>query len=126
VHARYRTPHTAILLQAVWSCVLVATGTYRALFTRVIYTEWLFFGLMTLGLFRLRRRAGYAPATRAWGYPVVPLLFVAACAAIVINQIVADPKESVFGLLLVAAGWPVYHFWARKHAAQGAPQNGHH
>ncbi len=121
VHPRFRTPHSAILLQAVWSSALVATGTYRALFTRVIYTEWLFFGLMTLGLFRLRRRAGYAPATRAWGYPVVPLLFVAACAAIVTNQIVADPKESAFGLLLVAAGWPVYYFWARKAAAQGAP-----
>ncbi len=43
IHPRYRTPYWAILLQAVWSCVLVATGTYRALFTRVVYTEWLFF-----------------------------------------------------------------------------------
>jgi basic amino acid/polyamine antiporter, APA family len=43
IHPRFRTPYWAILLQAVWSCVLVATGTYRALFTRVVYTEWLFF-----------------------------------------------------------------------------------
>ncbi len=126
VHPRHRTPHTAILLQAVWSCVLVATGTYRALFTRVVYTEWLFFGFMTLGLFRLRRRAGYAPSARAWGYPVVPLLFAVACVAIVVNQIAADPKESAFGLLLVAAGWPVYHFWARKSAVQGESKNGNH
>src|ERR1019366_3293166 len=46
----------AIVLQAVWSCILVATGTYRALFTRVIYTEWLFFALMASGLMRLRGR----------------------------------------------------------------------
>jgi APA family basic amino acid/polyamine antiporter len=129
VHARFQTPHTAILLQALWSSALVATGTYRVLFTRVIYTEWLFFGLMTLGLFRLRSRGlgtGYAPAARVWGYPVAPLLFIVACAAIVINQIAADPKESAFGLLLVGAGWPVYYFWARRSAAQGASTNGHH
>jgi len=126
VHPQFQTPHTAILLQALWSSALVATGTYRVLFTRVIYTEWLFFGLMALGLFRLRRRPGYAPAARVWGYPVAPLLFIVACAAIVINQIVEDPKESAFGLLLVAAGWPVYYFWARRGAAQGASTNGHH
>jgi APA family basic amino acid/polyamine antiporter len=129
VHPRHQTPHTAILLQAIWSSALVATGTYRALFTRVIYTEWLFFGLMALGLFRLRSRSigtGYVPAARVWGYPVAPLLFIVACAAIVINQIAADPKESAFGLLLVGAGLPVYYFWARKGAAQGEPANGHH
>ena len=126
VHPRFQTPHTAILLQALWSSALVATGTYRALFTRVIYTEWLFFGLMALGLFRLRRRPGYAPAARVWGYPVAPLLFIVACAAIVINQIAEDPKESAFGLLLVAADWPVYYFWSRRNAAQGGSANGHH
>ena len=55
VHPRFRTPHRAIVLQAVWSSVLVATGTFRVLFTRVIYTEWVFFGLMEIGLFLLRR-----------------------------------------------------------------------
>lgn len=114
VHPRFQTPHTAIALQAIWSSALVATGTYRGLFTRVIYTEWLFFALMTLGLFRLRRRADYKPLVRAWGYPVLPLLFAAACAAIVCNQIWADPKESAMGLLLVGAGLPVYYLWARR------------
>src|SRR3972149_2414456 len=61
VHPAFRTPHRAITLQALWSSVLVATGTYRALFTRVVYTEWIFFALLAAGLFVLRRRAGYAP-----------------------------------------------------------------
>ncbi len=126
IHPRYQTPHSAILLQAVWSSVLVATGTYRGLFTRVIYTEWLFFAVMTLGMFRLRRRAGYAPARRTWGYPAVPLLFAAACAAIVCNQIAADPRESAAGLLLVGAGWPVYYLWTRRAAPQGEPRNDDH
>ena len=114
MHPLFRTPHRAIVLQAVWSSVLVAAGTYRELFTRVIYTEWIFFAVMALGVFRLRRRAGYRPGYRMWGYPLAPLLFVAASAVIVVNQIADDPRKGAAGLLLVAAGLPVYYFWARK------------
>jgi basic amino acid/polyamine antiporter, APA family len=124
VHPRYQTPHAAIFLQAAWSSVLVAVGTYRWLFTRVIYTEWLFFAVMTIGVFRLRRSANYAPQLRSWGYPVVPILFAAACAAIVCNQIVADPKESFTGLLLVAVGLPVYYLWARKKSSAAESPRG--
>jgi APA family basic amino acid/polyamine antiporter len=108
IHSRFRTPHVAILAQAIWSSVLVATGTYRGLFTRVVCTEWIFFALMAIAIFRLRRRPDYAPAYRVWGYPIIPALFVAACAVIVCNQIVAAPRESGVGLLFVVSGWPVY------------------
>jgi APA family basic amino acid/polyamine antiporter len=114
VHPRFRTPHRALLLQAAWAAVLVATGSYRALFTRVVYTEWIFFALMAAALFRLRRRPGYAPAYRAWGYPVAPALFVAASAAIVVSQLVAEPVDGALGLLLVLAGLPVYLIWGRR------------
>src|SRR5215813_6274201 len=114
VHTRFRTPHRAIMLQAIWSSVLVATGTYRALFTRVIYTEWIFFGLMVLGLFFLRRRPSYAPAYRAWGYPVLPAAFVLVSFFIVVNQVLSDPRDSAIGLGIVALGLPVYDLWARR------------
>jgi APA family basic amino acid/polyamine antiporter len=108
VHPRFQTPHRAIVLQAVWSSVLVLTGTYRALFTRVIYTEWIFFAAMAVGLLLLRRRPGYAPAYRVGGGPMVPLLFAAAAAFVALSQIVAEPANSVVGLLIVLAGLPVY------------------
>src|SRR5207244_11014724 len=76
IHPRFRTPHRAILLQGVWAVVLVSTGTYRVLFTRVVYTEWIFFALMAAGLIRLRSRAGCTPAYRVWGYQLVPLVFI--------------------------------------------------
>jgi len=114
VHPEFRTPHRAIALQAVWSSVLVATGSYRALFTRVVYTEWIFFGMLAAGLFLLRRRAGYAPPYRVWGYPFLPAIFVVSTAAIVLNQVVAQPLESASGLLFVLLGLPVYYIWARK------------
>jgi APA family basic amino acid/polyamine antiporter len=113
-HPRFQTPHRAIVLQAIWASVLVATGTYRALFTRVIYTEWIFFGLMVLGLFLLRRRTDYTPAYRTWGYPVIPAIFILASFYIVVNTIVSEPRDSIIGLGIVALGLPVYYFWARR------------
>jgi APA family basic amino acid/polyamine antiporter len=117
VHPGFRTPHRAILLQALWASALVATGTYRELFTRVIYTEWIFFGLMAASVLWLRRRPGYRPAYRVRAYPVLAALFVASTAGIVGHQLVTRPAESATGLLLVAAGLPVYHLWARRPCA---------
>jgi APA family basic amino acid/polyamine antiporter len=109
VHPKYQTPDRAIVAQAVWATVLVATGVYRDLFTRVIYTEWLFFALMATGLFVLRRRADYDPPYRTWGYPAIPVVFIIASLIIVANQIASEPLDAAAGLALVAAGIPVYH-----------------
>jgi len=115
IHPRYRTPHRAIVIQGVWSSVLVATGTYRTLFTRVVYTEWIFFGLMALGLFLFRQRPGVVRDYHIWGYPVIPLLFIISSLSIVVTQVLSNLTESVFGLSLVLLGLPVYYLWTRKH-----------
>jgi APA family basic amino acid/polyamine antiporter len=114
IHNRHKTPHKAILVQAVWSSVLVVSGTYRALFTRVVYTEWIFFGLLALGLIILRKKPGFAGSHKIRGYPFVPVLFAVVSFAIVINQIAAYPKESLFGLFVFGVGLPVYYFWVNK------------
>ncbi|MFQ5695292.1 MAG: APC family permease, partial [Terriglobia bacterium] len=115
-HPRYQTPHRAIVLQAIWSSFLVATGTYRALFTRVIFTEWIFFGLMAIGLFLLRRRSDLTRHYEVWGYPLVPALFVLSCFAVVLSHVVSNLQDAVVGLLLVLIGLPVYYLWARRAA----------
>jgi basic amino acid/polyamine antiporter, APA family len=115
VHPRFHTPSHAIVAQGLWSSVLAATGAYQTLFTRVIYTEWLFFALMAAGLFVLRQRPDYSPAYKVWGYPIVPLLFIGAALTIVVNQIYRQPAEAVSGLGLVAIGAPIYYlFHARR------------
>jgi APA family basic amino acid/polyamine antiporter len=116
IHPRFHTPSRAILAQAVWSAALVLTGTYRALFTRVVYTEWLFFALMAIGLVRLHRRPGYAPPYRSWGYPVVPIVFTIASVVVAAVQIAADPVPAGTGLLFVVLGLPVYYIWLRPRA----------
>jgi basic amino acid/polyamine antiporter, APA family len=113
-HPRFQTPYVAIVAQAIWASALVATGTYRVLFTRVVYTEFLFFGLMTIGLFRFEKRATAAG-----------LLFLAGCAVVVGNQLAADLKEAAIGLLMVAAGIPVYYFLKRSRS-ETSPSYAHH
>ncbi len=115
LHPRYRTPYVATIVQGVWSSVLVLTGTYGVIVSRVVYTEWIFFGALAVGLIRLRRSPAYRPAFRAWGFPIVPVLFALTCLAIVVNQIVSDPRESLIGLGLVLVGWPIYHLWRVVH-----------
>ena len=115
VHERFRTPHHAIAAQAVWSSLLVLTGSYRALFTRVVYTEWVFFGALAVGLLVVRRRPEYGPAFRLPTGPVLPVLFAFACAMIVFEQVTVSPIDSLVGLSIVAAGIPVY-FMCRRGA----------
>jgi basic amino acid/polyamine antiporter, APA family len=116
LHPRFRTPYVAIGMQALWSSALVLTGTYGVIVSRVVYTEWIFFGALALGTIMLRRSPSYVPAFRAWGFPIVPVLFALVCLAIVVNQIAGDPRESLSGLAIVATGLPVYYLWRRVHA----------
>jgi APA family basic amino acid/polyamine antiporter len=113
VHPRFGTPARAIVLQAIVASALAFTNTYGALFRRVIYTEWIFFAAMAAGLMLLRRRPGYRPSYRVWGYPVVPIVFIVSSLVIVVMQVIAVPRDSAIGLGMVLLGLPVYWFWAR-------------
>jgi APA family basic amino acid/polyamine antiporter len=121
-HPRFQTPHRATILQAIWSCVLVATGTYRLLFSQVVYSEWIFFALMAVGLLRLRARPGYKPPYRAWGGPFVPGIFAACALGVTIIQGIAairgaaHPWQVEAGIGLVVIGLPIYYLRIRSHA----------
>ncbi len=112
-HPKFQTPHLAVLAQGLWACALVLTGTYRTLFTRVVYTEFLFFGFLAIGLMRFERRIGIAP-----------LLLMAGCVVVVANQVAADWKESAVGLLMVFAGLPVY-YWRKGFLKKGTDRSIH-
>lgn len=117
VHPRFRTPHRAIVAQMIWASWLAATGSYRALFTRVVYTEWIFFALLAGSLFVFRRRDGYVPRYRMWGHPFTTIVFIAASLAVVANQMISASRDSAVGLLLVVAGVPIYFFTTRRPTA---------
>jgi basic amino acid/polyamine antiporter, APA family len=118
VHPTFGTPHRAIVIQGIWASVLAFTNTYGALFSRVIYTEWIFFAAMAAGLMLLRKRPAYRPTYRIWGYPLVPIVFILASAVIVVMQIQAVPRDSLIGLGMVLLGLPVYFVWSRLTVAR--------
>ena len=121
LHPTHRTPHVAIALQAVWSSVLVLSGTYRDLFTLVVYTEWIFFAMMAASLYFLRQRSDYRPAYRLKGYALLCALFVLSSAFIVVQHIISQPRRGLIGLAIVLAGLPVYWIWTRRNSTTADP-----
>jgi APA family basic amino acid/polyamine antiporter len=114
VHARFRSPATAILMQAAWSSILVVSGTFEQLLTYTGFAVVLFAGIAVFALFVLRRKcAQQARAYKALGYPAAPALFVLTSLAIAANAVGESPAPSVAGLLVIAAGMPIY-WWSRR------------
>ncbi|HEU4700714.1 MAG TPA: amino acid permease [Gemmatimonadales bacterium] len=123
LHPRYRTPVAALVLQAAWALVLLTLGTYGDLLDYVVFADWLFFGstAATLFVYRARERRGALPppSFRVPGWPLTPLLFIAAAAYVVIGSIASNPANAVKGVLLLGLGVPVFWFWNRKAGARG-------
>jgi APA family basic amino acid/polyamine antiporter len=112
VHPRYRTPHVAIVITCLWSALLTLTGTYEQLFTWVTFASVAFGVLGGLAIFRLRRlKPELLRPYRTWGYPLVPVLFVAGLGILVVNTAIEKPMESLIGVLLVTLGLPAYWYW---------------
>lgn len=125
VDARWRTPVAALWLQGAWAVVLALTGGYTSLFTYVTFGSLLFHLLGGLALFRLRRtRPDAERPYRAHGYPVVPALFVGATLLLAGGTLASTPRESLLGLLAIAAGLPAYAFWRRRARAGAAARAG--
>jgi APA family basic amino acid/polyamine antiporter len=120
LHPVRRTPHLAIAAQAVWASALAMTNSYRALFTRVVYTEWLFFALLAAGIFVLHRRGEYQPKFLRAAYPLLPAVSLVTSAAIAGNQIWAAPRDSALGLGLILLGLPVYFVWSHRNTIKRA------
>ena len=112
VHPRYRTPAIAIIAQAIWSSLLVLSGTFEQLLTYTGFGVILFSALAVLSLFFVRRTPTQAQVFRAWGYPWAPGLFCLVGFAIVINTIVEAPGVATAGLAVMAAGIPIY-WWVK-------------
>jgi APA family basic amino acid/polyamine antiporter len=118
IHPKYRTPASAIAAQAVWASLLVLSGSADALTNYTGFSIVLFSGIAVLSLFVLRRREPGAPRPfKALGYPVAPAIFVAACFFIVINGIYSRPGPTGAGLLVMAAGIPLYVWLTRRKLA---------
>ncbi|HXG52572.1 MAG TPA: amino acid permease [candidate division Zixibacteria bacterium] len=115
VHPTFGTPVGAILLQAAWACLLLLTNTWGTLFTYVSVIITLFSAFTVGAVIVLRwKRPELNRPYRLWGYPVVPLLFIAAHLWIVWGSVIEKPFESLIGVLIVALGIPAYVLWRNR------------
>src|SRR5208282_3098129 len=106
---RQGVPAAGLVLQGIWSSLLVFSGTYGQLLDYVIFAGLLFYALTVIGLFVLRRKRPDAERPyRAFGYPVIPAVYVCLCAAIMIDLLIVKPVFTWPGLLIVLTGFPAY------------------
>jgi basic amino acid/polyamine antiporter, APA family len=118
INSRHRTPAGAIAFQAVIACLMVLTGQFEDLFSLFIFAQWIFYALAVGSVYGSRRKEPDLPRPyRAWGYPVVPGIFVAGAFALTVNLFIQRPVRSAIGLLLILAGLPFYRHWTRASSA---------
>jgi APA family basic amino acid/polyamine antiporter len=109
---RNGVPAVGLWLQAIWACLLLFSGTYDDLLDYVIFAQLLFYGLTVGGLFVLRfKRPDAERPYRAFGYPVLPVLYIGLCLVVMLDLLIVKPIFTWPGLLLVLAGIPVYLLW---------------
>jgi APA family basic amino acid/polyamine antiporter len=116
------TPVAAIVSTAVWSTVLVLSGTFEQLLTYVVFMSWLWFALAAAAIFVSRRRAPDAHRPfRAPGYPATPIVFIAAALLIVVNTVAVRPMQSAIGVGFALLGVPAYRIWRGRPSSIANP-----
>ncbi|MEP7186027.1 MAG: amino acid permease [Rhodanobacter sp.] len=113
LHPRYRTPNVALLMLAGWAILLAVWGSYGQLLDYATFGDWLACALGVATLFWYRRHDREPGSFRVPGYPLLPLIFIATVAVVVVATMISSPRNSGFGVLIMASGVPVYFLWRR-------------
>ncbi len=117
INERHRTPMIALIVQGVWAASLAVSGSYEQLFTDVIFTAWVFYGLAVAAVLVLRQTQPQVERPFCVpGYPWVSLLFCAAAIGVVLNTLIVRPGNAAVGIGLLTCGIPIYTFFFRPAA----------
>lgn len=114
-----RVPVIALIVQGIWASVLALSGSFDTLTDYVIFGSWIFYALVTSSVFVFRKK--YPDAVRpyrAFGYPVVPVLFLLVAAFLLINTMINTPFQAFAGIFLILIGLPVYYYLTRNNSPQ--------
>jgi APA family basic amino acid/polyamine antiporter len=114
-------PAAGLWLQCAWSIVLIFSGSYNELIDYIIFAALMFYILTVSAVFVLRKKQpGADRPYRAWGYPVLPALYIGLCAIIMLSLLVVKPVFSWASFIIVLAGIPVYYLWRNVNQPTGA------
>lgn len=127
LHPQYRAPANSLWLQFCWTAILILAGTFGQLLTYTVFIMVFFSFLSGIALFILRRRAAREgePSTiyHAWGYPVIPLIYLGISIWLMGNTLYHQPLGALAGILIVLSGTPFYYFWKKNLPARQKLQN---
>jgi len=112
VHPKFLTPCNSVIMLSLWSSVVVLSGWFDDLYNFVIFGSWILYLMTAVSVFVLRRKLpDLVRPYRTLGYPIVPVLFVAVAAFLLVSTLQTRPRESLMGLFLMALGVPLYYYW---------------
>ncbi len=115
VHEKFKTPANSLLIQGIWACLLVFSGTFDTITDYVIFAAWLFYMLGAFGVYVLRRKMPDTPRPyKVWGYPITPAIFVIFSFLFLLNTVISDTHNAAMGALLILLGFPFYLYWKYK------------
>jgi basic amino acid/polyamine antiporter, APA family len=117
IHPRFQSPSTSLIVQALLTtALLLAVGRFQQLFELAIFAEWLFYMITATTIFVYRRRQPKATTYRVWGYPVVPVLFIAAAGVLLYYSYAENLKNSLLGTAVILLGIPLHFIWRPRQA----------
>ena len=112
---RNAVPGIALIVQGIWAGVLCLSGKYGDLLDYVIFAVLIFYVLTIIGIFVLRRKRPDAERPyKAFGYPVLPIVYILAASAVCIDLLIYKPRYTWPGMIIVLLGIPVFYLWRMK------------
>ena len=116
-------PVNGVLFQGVWASILALSGSFDALTDYVIFGSWIFYALVGSSIFVLRHKYPDAERPyRAWGYPVMPAVYLLVAGWLLVNTMQTAPTQSFIGIGLILLGLPFYYYFNKKRGSSGAPE----
>jgi len=135
---RQHVPAIALIAQGIWACLLTLPRTvtvdkagaitygnvYNQLLEYLIPADLIFYGLMVGAVIIMRRKAPEMTRPyRTWGYPIVPIIYIAMAVAVIVDLAYLAPYTAGIGSLLVLTGIPAYLIWRKSAAAQSVNES---
>ncbi len=125
-HSKYKTPGNALWLHGIWAIVLILSGSFDMLADMFTFIAWVVYLFGAIGIIILRKKYPDLPRPyKVWGYPYVPILFIAFASFYVVSTIWNDTLNfidgnvpvinSILGLMITALGIPLYYFFKAKY-----------
>lgn len=118
---KFSVPGFSLWVQCIWCSILCLSGKYNELLDYVVFVVVIFYILTIIGLILLRKnRPDLERPIKTFGYPFLPLIYIILMSIFTVNLIMQKPTNTIWGLVIVLAGIPIYYFWRSLDSSSGA------